>query len=73
MALIKEMVRIPTRPCIVCGDPSMLEVEKVKLAQYKSGVHVQDVWPEWSADKRELMITGTHPKCWDTIFAGDNE
>ncbi len=67
------LVTITTRPCIVCGDPSVLDVSQDKLAEWKAGGHVQNVWPEWSADKRELMITGTHPKCWETMFAGDGE
>ena len=64
---------IATRQCIVCGESTTMDVNRVKLRRWRAGEHVQNVWPDWSAAKRELMITGTHPKCWDVMFAGDNQ
>lgn len=26
---------------------------------------IQNVLPSWPASKRELLISGTHPECWD--------
>ena len=59
---------ITTRQCIMCGESTTMDVNAVKLRRWRDGEHVQNVWPEWSPDKRELMITGTHPNCWDTMF-----
>ena len=59
---------ITTRSCIVCGLTSSVELDTDKLARWKGGEHVQNVWPERSPDERELLMTGTHPKCWDEIF-----
>ncbi len=59
---------IQTRKCIVCNEATVMDVSADKLARWRAGEHVQNVWPEWSPDKRELMITGTHPKCWDEMF-----
>jgi len=60
-----------TNACIVCGQSSLLNLDTDKLMRWKSGERVQTVWPEWSSDQRELLITGTHPKCWEQMFGGD--
>lgn len=59
---------IVTQKCIVCNEATTLTVNTVKLRRWQAGEHVQSVWPDWSANKRELMITGTHPDCWDKMF-----
>ena len=62
------MMTFTTLPCTVCGLTSEVDLDPAKFARWKGGEHVQNVWPEWSPDARELLITGTHPKCWDEIF-----
>ena len=62
-----------TKPCIVCHLTSEVELDAAKVARYEAGEHVQNVWPEKSASQRELLITGTHPVCWDNMFADDDE
>ncbi len=57
-----------TNPCISCGERSIIELDEDKFHRWMGGEHVQNVWPEMSADKRELLITGTHGKCWDKMF-----
>lgn len=64
---------IMTRPCLQCGEPSMVTLDNDKLARYKAGELVQRVWPEMSTDERELLITGTHPACWSAMFGGSDE
>lgn len=59
---------ITTNPCILCGKTSTMELDPDKLARYQAGEHVQNVWPEKSPGERELLITGTHPQCWDSMF-----
>lgn len=62
-----------TLPCCVCKETSMLIVDLEKIARWEAGGHAQNVWPEMDADERELLITGTHPKCWDDFFSDDGE
>lgn len=57
-----------TKACMVCGKTSQLIVELEDFQMWRSGVAVQDVWPDWTPDQRELLITGTHPECWDEMF-----
>lgn len=34
---------------------------------------IQDALPERDADFRELVKTGTHPECWDTMFPEEED
>jgi hypothetical protein len=63
-----------TRPCPVCGGTTNLELAKEKFIQWRlGGAKVQDVWPEMDADTRELLISGTHPACWEKLFPPEPE
>jgi hypothetical protein len=64
---------VKTRPCIVCNQASLIELELDRVERWIAGEHVQNVWPEMSPGEREMLITGTHPKCWDSIFEDDLE
>lgn len=64
-------ITVETRRCIRCGEKSLIEVTYGDYLRWIDGTHVQVIWPHWSAEKRELLITGTHPACWDAIFGGD--
>ena len=66
------MPTITTRPCMICNKVSVLEVEESELAARNAGAMVQDAFPTRDADFRELIISGTHPECWDETF-GEEE
>ena len=38
-----------------------------------SGLHIQDAFPQLSADDREFLLTGITPEEWDAAFGGDDE
>lgn len=65
-------MQITTKPCIMCGNTSVVEVDAAQYNKYLDGGYVQDIFPNWAADQRELLITGTHGDCWDIMF-GDEE
>ena len=62
------MILYETKACISCGEKSNIQLDEDKFQAWRQGEYVQNVWPEKSADDRELLITGTHPKCWDEMF-----
>ena len=67
---------LQTPQCHYCHKPSIIELSQSELERYGALQRgefrfIQDALPEWSADKRELLITGTHPECWDAIFEDD--
>lgn len=63
-----------TAQCGVCGAGGQLEVSAEEYALYRSGELVQHVWPDATADERELIISSrigwwTCPTCWDEYYA----
>lgn len=59
-----------TAPCPHCQERSSLIVHAEDLNRWELGTSAQEVWPHWSAEQRELLITGMHAACWDEVFAG---
>lgn len=58
-----------TPRCFVCGQASVLDVSASEYLAIRSYVldnriHIQDVLPNWSPERRELVKTGCHPECW---------
>ena len=53
-----------TRRCIVCDKASVLVLDDNKWERWVGGEHVQAVFADWSVERRELLISGTHPICW---------
>ena len=57
-----------TQPCVVCGRPTLVAFPTDELRRWHAGAYVQDVWPDFTPEAREWLISGTHPKCWDELF-----
>lgn len=56
------------QPCNVCGLSENLLLDEEKLIRWHYGEMIQDVFPELTADERELIVTGIHADCWDLLF-----
>lgn len=65
-----ELVEFTCPKCTICGKQDRILLEKDKFDRWQNGEMIQKVWPDMRADKREVLISGTHPKCWDELFAG---
>ena len=63
-------VMVQTKPCLICAATSTVELTEVEGAAVKSGTYMQDALPNRDAGFRELLITGTHPECWEQTFGG---
>ena len=67
-------MKLTTKPCIRCGKTSEMEVSPSEGAEIMRGVKpIQEILPNTTADERELIITGTHPECWEAIFNEDED
>lgn len=55
--------------CFHCGQENKILVETDKLEKWRNGAYIQDAFPDLSADDRELIMTGTHPECWEEMFS----
>jgi hypothetical protein len=56
------------KTCIHCKKPARVEVPREQYEAWRSGVLAQNAFPQLSADEREMIISGTHPECWDAMF-----
>lgn len=63
-----------SKVCIYCGIESWFRItEKQYEAWITNDGYIQDVFPNMTNQEREVMISGTHPECWDAMFAFDDE
>lgn len=63
------MRTVGTPRCLLCNKSSQLEItdeEYTALVQEK--LHIQRAMPNRDASFREMIMTGTHPECWEKIF-----
>lgn len=64
-----QFYTVKTVPCIHCGDTGLIDVEAQGLFYYNQGRLIQDCFPTMSKGLREQLITGTHPQCFEEMFA----
>ena len=57
-----------TPNCECCGKSSVVLLPRIRFERWQSGQLVQDVFPDLSADLRELLLYGTHPPCWVALY-----
>jgi hypothetical protein len=58
-----------TKRCFHCGQTSLIDLDEDRVQAWIGGSYVQDVFPEMSVGEREMLISGTHPECWEAIFS----
>lgn len=69
----KETFKIRTKPCWICGQHSYVTVPTDAWRRFDLyNVHLEDAWPSGSAEDKQLIRTGVHPKCWDEEFPDDS-
>lgn len=66
-------IEIDTKPCFMCSKAGKVTVDLEGYELYNAGVLIQDAFPDLSDDVREMLITGTHPECWDAMFPDEDE
>lgn len=73
MAIVQGGRALITTPrCPHCGMSGEIEAAADEYLAWVTGTLIQRAFPTMSADEREMLMTGIHPKCWDEIFGGDD-
>jgi hypothetical protein len=67
----KGPVNFITPMCIWCRETAIVKVPYSAYLKWLNGEAVQDAYKDLPTDDRELLISGTHPKCWDAIMAAE--
>jgi hypothetical protein len=56
---------------MVCNKPpKAIELDENAFRRWQAGDLIQRCFPDMDEDTREILITGTHPACFETIFEG---
>lgn len=64
---------VETPRCVVCHKGGVMTVNKRGYAAWQRATKIQFALPELSADQREQLMTGTHPKCFEEIFSEEEK
>lgn len=67
------MYEVHTSPCLGCGTSATFTMTEEQFNRFKAGEHVQNIFPDWSADDREMLISGTCPICWVEMLPPEEE
>jgi len=60
--------------CVMCDKGGFVEVSSEGYMARKRGAFVQEAFFDLDVSLREQIISGTHPKCWESMTAGlENE
>lgn len=63
-----------TQICSICNKGGFVEVSSEGYTARKKGSLIQEAFPELDKSLREQIVSGTHPKCWESMTAGlENE
>ena len=71
--LITDTVNVTTNPCIMCGETATVKMLVHHYLEWKNGGLLDRVCPEMPAEIREMLISGTHPDCWDKMVQDGEE
>ena len=60
--------------CKLCGGSfPQFEVNEEAYKAWQGGRLIQNVMPALTADQREMLISGTCPRCWDNLFPEEED
>jgi hypothetical protein len=66
-------IAIKTPPCFHCNSVSEIEVDDQAYNNWKAGQLIQNAFPNFTLQERELLKTGIHPDCWDILFPDEDD
>ena len=69
----KDNIVVYTRKCFHCSQTGFVVVKSDDLDKYSDGALIQEAFPEMPMDRREQIISGIHPECWDKMMKGDED
>lgn len=69
----ESTMEVTTMNCFHCNQPSTMTVNIAEFNAWRDGLLIQEAFPTMSTQDRELLMTGTHPACWDAMFSDEEE
>lgn len=60
-------ITVKTKQCMVCGKTGEVQVDEAQFEHYLQGAAAQVAFPDLTASEREMIMTGIHGPCWETM------
>jgi hypothetical protein len=70
---MSDTIVVKTKTCTVCGEYEVWSLDRQAVTKWQEGEYIQNAFPDMSAEDRELLISGTHPACWNKLFPREDE
>jgi hypothetical protein len=70
---MSDTIIVKSKPCTVCGEYEVWSLDRQAVTRWQEGENIQNAFPDMPAADREVLISGTHPACWDKLFPGEEE
>jgi hypothetical protein len=65
---MSNTILVKTKTCCVCGEYEVWSLDRQAVESWQAGEYIQNAFPDMTEGERELLISGTHPACWDQLF-----
>lgn len=59
--------------CPFCGKAHEIEVNEMDYLDWQDGELAQNAFPYLDADKREMLVSGICPDCWNGMFGQEED
>ena len=70
---MSDTIIVKTKPCAVCDNYEVWSLDRQAVTKWQEGENIQSAFPDMKAEDREILISGTHPACWDKLFGEDSD
>jgi len=68
------LVQVTCAKCIRCGNAAVVTMTAEQYEQMnRPHAALRLIFPTWSRSDLELLITGMHSACWESMFAEDDD
>ena len=64
---------VKTKRCSVCGEYEVWSLDRTAVMSWQEGELIQNCFPDMSEGDREILISGTHPDCWNQLFPKEED
>jgi hypothetical protein len=65
---MSDTIIVKTKTCCVCNEYEVWSLDRAAVTSWQEGENIQRAFPDMSVEDREILISGTHPACWDKLF-----
>ena len=70
---MSETIAVKTKTCGVCDEYELWVLDRAAVERWQAGEYIQNAFPDMSMEDREILISGTHPACWDKLFPKEED